>query len=158
MMAKAKPKPKPLTKRTIGKVCRQLQKLYKQYTEKTIPLKELRATLLYLIDNFASVTYSDNVLKVQTEDIVCDYQGSLGPAVIIFKIEQVFKSVKKYGYFNDASLKVRDVHGYRFAHRHVFSDGNGILCRGRASGVLLKSFQQGRLDDFFDIVQQVLRT
>ncbi len=149
-------KPKPLTKRTVGKVARRLQNLYKQYTKNTIPLKELKAMLLYLIDNYAAVIYDCDILKVQTDDIICG--GNLGPAVIIFKIEKALQESNRYSYFRNASLKVKDLRGKRFNHQHVFHEGNGQLCRGSAKYVLQKRFQQGCLDDFFDVIQQVLRT
>lgn len=152
-MAKAKPKPKPLTKKTVGRVVRQLQKLYKQYTEKTIPLKEIKAMLRYLLDNYAAVSYSKNILTIQTEDIY-RHGYNLGPYDIEINLQRILKNSTK-DKFNSSGLKVENISGNH--HPHV-SSSSGWMCLGNGFYSSMQSVQQGRIDDFVDIVQQILRT
>ena len=151
-MARVK-KPKPLTKRTIGKVTRQLQGLFKRSTGKTILLKELSAMLLYLIDDYASVIYDNNILKVQTDDVF-GYDGqNIGPAIIILDIE---KALEHNASLSEGSVEIKTIKRNRFSHRHVFS--NSSLCFGNGYSACRQSLQDGRLDDFVSIVQQILKT
>lgn len=150
-------KVKPMTKVTAAKAARKLQILYKKSFKKKLTIKELKAMLLYLIDEYASVTYEKNVLTIQTEDILMGYYNkNLGPAIIILDLKRAFEG-KNPPYIENSSVKIKGLDGYRFPHRHVYSSSSD-MCFGDGYSACRKSIIDGRLDDFFDIMQQMLRT
>lgn len=161
IVAKAKikaKKPKPLTKRIAAKVAqqitkqttkdvaRQIQQLYLEHLKKKITLKELKAMLLYLIDDYVLVTYKEEVLTIRTEDII-KYERNCGTATIQLNLKKLSHSDDCYYYV----LKI-----FPDTHSHVYS--SNCLCFGDGYRACAKSIKDGRLDDFVDIVQQILRT
>ncbi len=130
----------------MAKIAKEIQSLFVKHLGKKIYIKEIKAMLVYLLDNYASVSYEKKLLTVRTEEIYS--KGSnYGSADIKIDLKILGK---------------RDCHYYALhiyptnCSDHVYSSGG--LCFGEGWWASAKSLQEGRLDDFVDIVQQILRT
>ncbi len=138
---------KQITKQTTKDVARQIQQLYLEHLKKKLTLKELKAMLLYLIDNYALVTYKEAVLTVQTEGIFRHYSSNNYGS---FNLNLHLKMLN----YNECHYYILKI--YPTGTRHI--DSSGALCFGNGFRACEKSLQEGRIDDFVDIVQQILRT
>ncbi|MCJ7828744.1 MAG: hypothetical protein MUP81_03265 [Dehalococcoidia bacterium] len=147
-MATKKPKTPFKIKVALREIAIQIRKFYKIGERPS--LKETKAMLAYISDNYSLLHLANGVLKVRTENI---YKGgtNYGSCVIILDLKRL---VQSDGYYY--GLKLKTPKGYRFPHQHVFADSR--LCFGDGGSAAKKSVVDGRLDDFLDIIQQILRT
>ena len=141
-------KTKKVHRKTVGfpaKVVKEIQTIMGKRNGKKVSLKEIRAMILYLFDNYTGVSYKKNILTIQTDDIYARGHN-YGPFVLRLNLK---------------SIGGKDCHYYMLTltpvgNRHVYSSGR--LCFGNGYNVCEKCANDGRLDDFVDIVQQILRT
>ncbi|MCJ7828743.1 MAG: hypothetical protein MUP81_03260 [Dehalococcoidia bacterium] len=142
-----------LTKKNIGKAARELRWIFGR---KAQPVKELKAILLYLLDNYVSVCLEKGILTVETEDLVGNRSGNnLGAAQITIDLKRACKDFLCF----DSFLKVHSVqrpHSH-FPNDHVGYEGKS-LCPGEGRYALKKALREGRIDDFVDITKQILCT
>ncbi len=143
-------KTKKVHRKTVGfaiKTVREIQTLMGKRNGKKITLKEIRAMLKYLLDNYNDVSYKKGILTLQTDDIICDDYNN-GTFSLRLNLKIIFASAE--GFVVGLKLEPRGC-------RHVYSS-SGNLCFGNGYWAIKKCANDGRIDDFIDIVQQILRT
>ncbi len=136
-------------RKTVGfpvKVVKEIQTLFRKHIGKKIILKEIRAMLRYLLDNYNDVSYKKGVLTIQTDDIYRGYNR--GP----HDIRLDFKRLGKRTSCHYDILTISPTSGGEPVH------SSGCMCFGYGWEVCQKSVSDGRIDDFVDIVQAILRT
>ncbi len=144
-------KPKIVSKEPQHKIVKEIQTVMGKRNGKEISLKEVKAMLVYLLDNYDIVYYEKNVLTIQTEDIM--YGGhNYGTYVLRLNLKTIFAS--ESGFETGLTLTPK-------GRRHVYSS-SGNLCFGSGPRggyrAAQKCIRDGRIDDYVDIVQQVLRS
>ncbi len=141
------------SKLSMAKIAKEIQALFVKHLGKKIYIKEIKVMLVYLLDNYSIVSYEKNTLTIQTEDIYRENEENIGPFAIVLDIKKLFED---YDYLNDenfgSGLKLK---GATELHPHLCSSH---ICTGGGFYALKKCIKDGRIDDFVDIVQQVLRT
>ncbi len=144
-------KTKKVHRKRVGfpaKTVKEIQTVVVTYLGKKITLKEIRAMLRYLLDNYNDVSYKKGVLTVKTEDIYSRGKN-LGSFDIRLDLTNIGRGDDCHYYV--LTLSPRERCG------HIYSS-SGRLCFGDGWNASLKSLKDGRIDDFVDIVQAILRT
>ncbi len=144
-------KPKIVSKEPQYKIVKEIQTVMGKRNGKKISLREVRAMLVYLLDNYDLVSYEKNILTIHTEDIF--YGGhNYGTYILRLNLKGIFAS--ESGFETGITFTPR-------GRRHVYSS-SGNLCFGSGPRggyrAAQKCIQDGRIDDYVDIVQQVLRS
>jgi hypothetical protein len=124
----------------------------KEMLKLQIDIENLKKDLVYLLDNYDYVNYKDGILTVQTDDI-CVEGVAFGPFDIILNVNSNSEINYK---FTCKALKPNRRDGH--PHPNITSGDSGNLCVGKGYYALEKSFSQGRIGDFMDIVQRILNT
>ena len=136
-------------KLSMSKIAKEIQSLFVKHLGKKIHIKEIKAMLVYLLENYGAVSYKKNVLTIRTEDVY-RHGYNIGPFDIILDLTRLKRGAAG-----------RDCHYYVLKlsptrHNHIYSSGG--LCFGAGWAVSNKCITEGRLDDFVDVIQQILRT
>ena len=116
--------------------------------------KSLANSIEYLMERYASMVYKNGVLTVQTDDIILEYKKqkkNFGPFNIILDLNRTDSMIS--GLFAIRALS--PVRNNNYIHPNV---SDGALCCGEGEMTLWQCIRQGRIGDFMDIVQQILKT
>lgn len=124
-------------------------------------VENFQSALIYLLDNYDYVSLRDMKLTVQTDDIFVTHKGS--GTLVGFGAFDIILDLNKLNYveedltyaFRCRALNPRTINGC-YTHPNLNSDNK--MCVGEGYESLRKCLRDGRIDDFMDIVQQVLRT
>ena len=145
-------KPQIVSDEPQRKIVKQIQTVMGERNGKKISLKEVKAMLIYLLENYDIVSYEKNILTVQTDDIYAHSGHNYGAFVLKLNLKRIFG--RNDGWELGLTLTPRGT-------RHIFTS-SGNLCFGSGLGggyrAAQKCIQDGRIDDYVDIVQQVLRS
>ena len=143
-------KTKKVHRKTVGftaKVVKEIQTLFREQIGKKITLKEIRAMLRYLLDNYNDISYKKGVLTLQT--------GEYDAGIFDITLDLTKLGIKKSEcHYHVLTLSPTPDKGG--GCEHIYSSGR--LCFGNGWSACQKSIAEGRLDDFVDIVQAILRT
>lgn len=133
---------------------RSLVKIKGMVTTKT-STEDLKAALIYLLDNYDYVAYQNKELIVRTDDIFINYSNkmiSFGPFDIVIDFERLPCNIEYL--FICKALNPRT----RSGHPHPNISSSNKLCTGDGEAALKKCIADSRIGDFVDIIQQILRT
>ncbi len=126
------------------------------FTEYQYPEDNLRKALTYLIETYRMVSFESPKLIVQTDDIFVQVRKktvSFGAFNIVINFEELGGDNILYGFICKA-LTPRRKNG----HTHPNLSTSDRLCTGAGGDVLKKCFNECRLGDFIDVIQQILNT
>ena len=124
----------------------------------TISLQDVTKAFLYLVNTYDNVTLRNDTLTVMTEEIVLKHSEERKISLGQFNIHLHLKEFR-YGnvsqVFKCRAVTPKTYDGYE--HPNIRS-GLWRLCCGDGKEAVKTSLVQGRIGDFVDIVQQILKT
>ncbi len=140
-----------------------LEDSIKRFSNRRITTENLESALIYLLDNYDYVSFSDHTLTVRTDDIFVQHDGKnvgFGPFDVKLDLVVYNKCIENMFTCKALNPILRDNHEHPNLSRYNNSSENdrNRLCTGEGKDALGLTLIQGRIGDFFDMVQQILKT